>query len=54
MYFQQMVNTLNPNALIPGADTIKNDIMMKFNEEQLNFQKLFQVSFLNIYFLFNK
>ena len=48
-----MVKMLNPNALVPSADTVKNDIMKTFEEEQKKMKKLFQV-ILNIciYILF--
>jgi hypothetical protein len=32
--FQNMVKLLNPDALVPKADTIKNDIMETFEEER--------------------
>lgn len=40
-----MVKMLNPDALVPSADTVKNDIMKIFEEEQKKMKKLFQVSF---------
>ena len=32
--FRNLVKILNPDALVPKADTIKNDIMDNFKEEQ--------------------
>lgn len=40
-----MIKVLNPDALIPTADTIKKDIMESFEEEQQKRKILFQVSF---------
>lgn len=58
-YFRQMVRMLNPDALVPSADTIKKNIMEYFKEEQEKMKKLFQVSFkfiillkYNIYIIF--
>ena len=39
-----MVKILNPDALVPTADTIKNDIMESFKEERKKRKILFQVS----------
>lgn len=44
-YFRQMVRMLNPDALVPSADTIKKNVMECFKEEQDKMKKLFQVSF---------
>jgi hypothetical protein len=44
-YFQQMIKFLNPNALIPSADTLKKNIMEIFEKEQIKMKKSFQVSF---------
>ena len=40
-----MMKMLNPDALVPSADTVKKDIMVSFEEEQKKMKKLFQVSF---------
>lgn len=40
-----MVKVLNPDAVVPTADTIKKDIMECFEKEQGVRKKLFQVSF---------
>jgi hypothetical protein len=45
IHFQNMVKLLNPNTLIPKADTIKKDIMESFEEEKKRRKILFQVSF---------
>ena len=39
-----MVKILNPDALVPTADTIKNDIMESFKEERKKRKILFQVN----------
>jgi hypothetical protein len=41
--YRQMVKLLNPDALVPSADTIKSDIIKSFEEEQGKMKKLFQV-----------
>jgi len=43
-HFQNMVKVLNPNALIPKADKIKEDIMKRFKEEREKRKKLLQVN----------
>ena len=50
VHFRHMIKMLNLDALVPTADTIKNDIMESFNEEYKKRKDLFQVS---LYF-FNK
>jgi hypothetical protein len=39
-----MVKLLNPDALVPKADTIKNDIMETFEEERNKRKVLLQVN----------
>jgi hypothetical protein len=58
-YFRKMIKILNSDALVPSADTIKNDILESFKMEQKKMSKLFQVilnicmkCFLKNYFLF--
>jgi hypothetical protein len=43
IHFRHMVKMLNSDALIPTADTIKNDIMEGFEEECKKRKILFQV-----------
>jgi hypothetical protein len=43
-HFRQMVKVLNPDAIVPKADTIKKDIMRDFEEEKNKRKILFQVS----------
>lgn len=40
-----MVKVLNPDAVVPTADTIKKDIMESYKEEKERRKGLFQVSF---------
>ena len=42
--FRNLVKVLNPDALVLKADTIKNDIMDNFKEEQEKRKVLFQVT----------
>jgi hypothetical protein len=42
-YFRKMIKILNSDALVPSADTIKNDILESFKVEQKKMSKLFQV-----------
>jgi hypothetical protein len=39
-----MIKLLNPDALVPKADTIKNDIMETFEEERKKRKVLLQVN----------
>jgi hypothetical protein len=43
-HFRNMVKVLNPDALVPKADTIKNDIKESFDEEQKKRKILLQVN----------
>jgi hypothetical protein len=38
-----MIKLLNSNAIIPSADTIKNDVLESFKVEQKRMRELFQV-----------
>jgi hypothetical protein len=42
-YFRKMIKLLNSNAIIPSADTIKNDVLESFKVEQKRMRELFQV-----------
>ena len=39
-----MVKVLNPDALVPKADTIKRDVMENFEEERKKRKSLLQVN----------
>ena len=41
--FQQMIKLCNPGAVIPSADTVKNDMMRDFDEERTKIWNLLQV-----------
>jgi hypothetical protein len=47
-HFRQMIKLLSLDAFVPSGDTIKNDILESFKDEQERMKKLFQV-ILNIY-----
>ena len=40
-YFRKMIKILNSDALVPSADTIKNDILESFKVKQKKMSKLF-------------
>jgi hypothetical protein len=44
VHFRNMIKLLNPDALVPKADTIKNDIMETFEEERKKRKVLLQVN----------
>jgi hypothetical protein len=43
-HFRNMIEILNPEAQVPSADTIKNNIMKRFNTEQTRMKEEFLVS----------
>lgn len=49
-----MIKILNPDTLVPSADTVKNDIMKSYEIEKKKMKTLFQV-ILNIFinFIYN-
>jgi hypothetical protein len=40
---RRLFRLLNPNAKVPGADTIRNDIIVSFKEESTKIQEILQV-----------
>jgi hypothetical protein len=45
-----MIRLLNPDALVPSADTVKNDIIKNYEIEKKKIETLFQViSYIIIY-----
>jgi len=45
-----MIRLLNPDALVPSADTVKNDIIKNYEIEKKKIETLFQIiSYIIIY-----
>jgi hypothetical protein len=42
-HLRRLFRLLNPSVKVPGADTIHNDILKSFKEENTRIQKILQV-----------
>jgi hypothetical protein len=42
-HLRRLFRLLNPNVKVPGADTIHNDILKSFKEENTRIQEILQV-----------
>jgi hypothetical protein len=48
---RRLFRLLNPNAKVPGADTIHNDIIASFNDKSIKIQEILQVFILFFIYL---
>lgn len=47
--FRQLINLCNPDAIIPSADTVRNDILNLYKDCHQDIKNKLQVYFINFF-----